>query len=135
VLRAEIGRGASSLRGSHQVFPECDRVDVCRVAGGEQEGQRTVTGGLCERGQHPLLRVQLGEVPLLEALPTAGVVREPLPQRLAGGKLPPPAVEAGLLLGHASRPEIVHQDACSVLGGWRIVDAGCSDLHARSLRV
>jgi len=117
-----------------QVFAECDRVVVRRVAGGEQEGQRTVTGGLCERGQHLLLRVQLGEVPLLEALSTAGIVREPLPQRLTGGKLPPPAVEAGLLLAGAPRPEAVHQDAGSVPGGRGIVDAACSDLHARSLR-
>ena len=96
------GLGAHGLDESHHGGTE-DRVpieDEMPGRGVERERLTQLLDHLGRRGigrdveVHTTSSAMLDDEqqPLLEALPAAGVVREPLPESLTGSKRPPPAV-------------------------------------------
>ena len=70
-------------------------------------------GTLGELGPVGLDELGPGQVPAVEGPPQLG----------SGGGVLGPLVESGALLGHATGPEPVHQDPCSVLGAGLLTDA------------
>ena len=86
---------------------------ACRVD--ERDG--AVAGLLAQIGHPVALLLQFGPVPSLKRLPAIRVMAEPFPQPWTGRDVAEPQGEACLLLGQATRPEPIDEDAAPVGSG------------------
>ena len=100
-----------------------DGVVVLRVTRREQKRHRPASGEVSERPPRVRFGAEFGGVALLKFVPLGRVVGEPLPQRVARGDIPKPAVEAGVFLAQSTRPEPIDQEAGAVgRRGRRFID-------------
>jgi hypothetical protein len=106
-----------------------DRLVVIRISGTVDERDPALAGSLHEVRYRVLLLLELAEVALLELPPACRVVAEPLSQPGRGSDLLSPFIELQVLLGAATRPYSVDEDAVPVAPLGRVV--GASDLDAQ----
>ena len=93
------------------------------VLGGVEERDRAAAGEGAEMAEFVGVGLELGGVAAGELLPLGGVVGEPLAQRIGGGDVLEPEVDAGGGFGEAAGPEAVDEDAGAVGFGGVGVDA------------
>src|SRR5215831_16394886 len=84
------------------------------VPGPVDQRDGSFAGLLAEQANRLGMRLQLGAIALLKSFPPRRVVAEPLAQLRTGRDFLEPQIDRRLLLGHAPRPQAVHQHAKTV---------------------
>ena len=100
------------VAGEQERHAPCEGLVTQVLDGGDR------LGPLGELGPVGLDELGPGQVPAVKGPPQLG----------SGGGVLGPLIEGGALLGHATGPEPVHQDPCSVLGAGLLTDAFENDV-------
>jgi hypothetical protein len=111
---------------------EQDGAIVFRVTGAVEQGDVTLFRCLEDGLPGVRVRFQLCPVTLLEFLPPGRVMGEPLAERLAGRHVFQPGFHLQRFFLDPTRPQPVHEEACSVAGFGAFVYAFCLEQEISS---